>query len=194
MVQKAWSDLLGDWRSLGRVELVWDDGADVVIEVTSDDGRVASVAVPREAAPLGRALAQVSQAVEAEQQRLGLARPRQARAETVETMPVRAMRNDVKLEIELVTPSSQRLRTRTRNLSIGGVFVESDVKLGFDTRVQLCFSLPNMKEPVEVGGVVRWSDGHGFGVQFDGLRARDVYALGKFFERMDASQPQQRSA
>jgi hypothetical protein len=35
---------------------------------------------------------------------------------------------------------------------------------------------------VEVGGQVRWQDAAGAGVSFDGLRAKDVWALGKYFE------------
>ncbi len=44
------------------------------------------------------------------------------------------------------------------------------------------FRVPTQKDMIDVGAVVRWTDDQGFGVQFDGLRARDVWALGKFFE------------
>ena len=44
--------------------------------------------------------------------------------------------------------------------------------------------LPTFKDPIEVGGLVRWQQGAGVGVQFDGLRARDVWALGKYFESL----------
>ena len=40
--------------------------------------------------------------------------------------------------------------------------------------------LPKVKDAIEVGVTVRWTADTGFGVQFDGLRARDVWALGKF--------------
>ena len=42
-------------------------------------------------------------------------------------------------------------------------------------------------EPIEVGATVRWSDDKATGLQFDGLRARDVWALNKYFEQFSAS-------
>ena len=41
-----------------------------------------------------------------------------------------------------------------------------------------------MDEAIEIGAVVRWSDDKATGIQFDGLRARDVWALNKFFEAL----------
>lgn len=74
--------------------------------------------------------------------------------------------------------------TVTRNISLGGVFVEwTGSRFPFGTRVQLRFNVPTQKEAIEVGGTIRWLDDRGFGVQFDGLRARDVWALGKYFEQ-----------
>ncbi len=93
-----------------------------------------------------------------------------------------AKRYAVNLEIEIAIGESLH-RSMTRNLSLGGVFIDTDLRPAFNARVKLRFSIPNQKEPVEVGGVVRWVDPGGFGVQFDGLRARDVWALGKYFEQ-----------
>ena len=70
----------------------------------------------------------------------------------------------------------------TVNLSLAGAFIEAVDKIGFGTRVELKFQVPTQKEAVQVGGEVRWSSENGFGVLFDGLRARDVWALGKYFE------------
>jgi hypothetical protein len=48
--------------------------------------------------------------------------------------------------------------------------------------------LPTQPEPVEVNGDVRWvvskgaSDEIGMGIRFQGLRARDVWALNRFFQ------------
>jgi hypothetical protein len=35
---------------------------------------------------------------------------------------------------------------------------------------------------IEVGATVRWGDAKGVGLQFDGLRARDVWALNEYFK------------
>ena len=94
-----------------------------------------------------------------------------------------SQRYDVQLSVE-VSIGDQKHVSTTRNLSLGGAFMDTDVKPPFNARVTLKFSIPNQREPIQVGGVVRWSDPGGFGVQFDGLRARDVWALGKYFEQL----------
>jgi hypothetical protein len=50
-------------------------------------------------------------------------------------------------------------------------------------RVRISFHVPTMQDPIEVGGTVRWSNADGVGVQFDGLRARDVWALNEYFKQ-----------
>jgi hypothetical protein len=92
----------------------------------------------------------------------------------------RGERHAFELEVEF-TVGEERYLGKTRNLTFGGALIDSDLRLAFGTRIELCFSIPNRKEPVRVGGVVRWSDSTGFGVQFDGLRARDVWSLGFLF-------------
>jgi len=76
----------------------------------------------------------------------------------------------------------------TRNISLGGVFIETDQTLPFGAKLSLKFRVPTQAESIEVDGQVRWleMDGgalRGLGVRFEGLRARDVWALNKFFEK-----------
>jgi uncharacterized protein (TIGR02266 family) len=80
------------------------------------------------------------------------------------------------------------LSTHTRNISLGGVYVESERQLPFGTKVHLKFRVPSQTDVIEVDGQVRWvemEEGHvkGIGIRFEGLRARDVWALNKFFEK-----------
>ena len=70
-----------------------------------------------------------------------------------------------------------------KNLSLGGALIETR-KLPMGERVHVTFRLPTLEDPVATAAVVRWSSGTGIGVQFDGLRARDVWALGKYFESL----------
>ena len=75
----------------------------------------------------------------------------------------------------------------TRNISLGGVFIETESGLPFGARVVMKFRVPTQHEQIEVDGQVRWlemEEGHvrGIGIRFEGLRARDVWALNKFFE------------
>lgn len=77
----------------------------------------------------------------------------------------------------------------SRNLSLGGMFLEVEVAEAppMQSTVLLRFSVPTQREPIEVTGEVRWVDKAvpgqlvGVGIRFQGLRARDVWALNRFF-------------
>lgn len=73
------------------------------------------------------------------------------------------------------------------NLSLGGALVTAGAKFSMGQRVNVSFSIPTLETPIEVGATVRWSDDKATGLQFDGLRARDVWALNKFFEQLTSS-------
>jgi len=70
------------------------------------------------------------------------------------------------------------------NLSLGGALIAAGAKLSMGQRVSITFPIPTQTEEVEIGATVRWSDDKATGLQFDGLRARDVWALNKFFEQL----------
>lgn len=71
-----------------------------------------------------------------------------------------------------------------KNLSLGGALIDAPRKLPMGERVHVTFRLPTLEDPVATAAVVRWSNASGVGVQFEGLRARDVWALGKYFESL----------
>ena len=73
------------------------------------------------------------------------------------------------------------------NLSLGGALVSAGMKFSMGQRVQISFAIPTLEDAVDIGATVRWSDDKATGLQFDGLRARDVWALNKFFEQLPAS-------
>jgi hypothetical protein len=73
------------------------------------------------------------------------------------------------------------------NLSLGGALFAASPRIPMGTRLTISFVVPAMSEAIEVGATVRWSDDNGTGVQFDGLRARDVWALNKYFEQLSPS-------
>ena len=102
-------------------------------------------------------------------------------ARVVGTIRRNLPRHDLELAIDF-TIAGQRHSSTTRMLSLGGAFIASELRPAFNTRLAARFVLPELGTAIEVGGVVRWSDARGFGVQFDGLRAGAVWALGKFFE------------
>jgi uncharacterized protein (TIGR02266 family) len=97
-------------------------------------------------------------------------------------------RYERQLEVEMLFDGKKQV-TRTRNLSLGGLYVETPFPIPIGTTVQLRFQLPTQPEPVEVAADVRWvvnkgssTEEIGMGIRFQGLRARDVWALNRFFQ------------
>jgi uncharacterized protein (TIGR02266 family) len=95
-------------------------------------------------------------------------------------------RYERQLDVEVVSEGKKHT-SRTVNISLGGMFLDSAAPLEIGATVQLRFALPTQPEPVEVAGDVRWvvkKDGanNGIGIRFQGLRARDVWALNQFFQ------------
>ena len=92
-------------------------------------------------------------------------------------------RHDIEIPVEL-THEGQTYSTVTRNMSLGGMFVSLDAPIPFGAVVRVKFSLPELDAPVEVDGHVRWVQPNaGIGVQYVGLRAREVWALQQLFTK-----------
>ena len=64
-----------------------------------------------------------------------------------------------------------------RDMSIGGVFVETDVRPAFGTRVTLTIAFEGMADALELPAIVRWSSPEGLGLQFGLLGARETHAI-----------------
>lgn len=94
-----------------------------------------------------------------------------------------ASRHTVSLAAKVTIDGAPRDATVV-NLSLGGALVETGSKHAMGQRIQLSFLVPTaVAHPIDVGSTVRWADGQGVGLQFDGLRARDVWALNEFFKQ-----------
>jgi uncharacterized protein (TIGR02266 family) len=97
-------------------------------------------------------------------------------------------RYERRLEVEM-TADGKRHLGHSRNISLGGMFVETADLLPMQTTIQVRFRVPTQPEPIDVTGEVRWvesgaggSQASGMGIRFHGLRARDVWALNRFFQ------------
>jgi len=96
-------------------------------------------------------------------------------------------RYDRQLNVELSSDGNDYM-CRSRNMSLGGMHLECRSTLPIGAPVNLRFQIPTQPELVEVAGDVRWvvatpgTDLVGIGVRFHGLRARDVWALNRFFQ------------
>ena len=85
-------------------------------------------------------------------------------------------REPVALDLVLLCDGA-RTPGRTRDLSLGGMFIETDRRLPFGTQVVLEVVVPGAPTPVTIDATVRWADADGVGVQFAALRAVAVWAL-----------------
>ena len=89
--------------------------------------------------------------------------------------------------MEIVVGDGKRHVAHTRNVSLGGMFVETADAIPIGSTINVRFKVPTQPEPVDVTGEVRWIErgtpDHqpGMGIRFHGLRARDVWALNRFF-------------
>ena len=87
-----------------------------------------------------------------------------------------------------MTADGNRHLGHSRNISLGGMFVETAQALPVQTTIQVRFRVPTQPEPIDVTGEVRWVEAggsgqlSGIGIRFHGLRARDVWALNRFFQ------------
>lgn len=65
----------------------------------------------------------------------------------------------------------------TRDLSLGGMFVECAKPPPFGARLSLDVYLPALALPARMNVTVRWSVGPGVGVQFGALRVAETWAI-----------------
>ena len=91
-------------------------------------------------------------------------------------------RYDVWIEAKLTVNGAVTDITMT-NISLGGALV-SGTKQPMGARASITFKVPTLAQPIEVGTTVRWSDAKGVGLQFDGLRAQEVWALNEYFKQL----------
>lgn len=75
--------------------------------------------------------------------------------------------------------------TESRNLSIGGMFLETDHVLPYGAALQIAFRIPTHEHEIKVAASVCWIErGVGFGVKFGALRAVEVWALNQLFAQL----------
>ena len=95
----------------------------------------------------------------------------------------RATRHEVSIPAKLTVDGST-VDSTLLNLSLGGALISSSTKYTMGQHVDIAFRVPTIDQAIEVGATVRWADTKGLGLQFDGLRARDVWALNEYFKQL----------
>ena len=74
---------------------------------------------------------------------------------------------------------------RIKNISMGGLLVAM-ARVPMGQRLTVWFRVPGLENEIEAAGVVRWATDDAVGMQFDGLRAKETWALGKYIESLSA--------
>ncbi|HET7545305.1 MAG TPA: PilZ domain-containing protein [Polyangiaceae bacterium] len=70
-----------------------------------------------------------------------------------------------------------------KDISIGGMFVESTEVVPFGTELTIVGHFAGTKADLRLPGVVRWAKPDGFGVQFGSLGARETHAISQLLKR-----------
>lgn len=65
----------------------------------------------------------------------------------------------------------------SRDLSLGGMFIEGAPEIPFGAELTLALHLPALPQPARVHATVRWVKSDGVGVAFGALRAAETWAL-----------------
>jgi PilZ domain-containing protein len=77
---------------------------------------------------------------------------------------------------------AEAITGRSRDISVGGIFIESEAQVTFGTEVIIVIRLPNTKADFRLPGIIRWMKEDGFGVQFGLLGARETHAISELFK------------
>jgi hypothetical protein len=73
--------------------------------------------------------------------------------------------------------SAERRIGRAKDLSQGGMLIETSNPLAFSTEIVVRVPFGRRDTPTELTGVVRWNHAAGMGVQFGLLGARETHAI-----------------
>jgi PilZ domain len=100
---------------------------------------------------------------------------------------LRTKRSSVRLPLELpviIERDQGQAKGLTRNIGLGGAFIDAAEPLVYDERIRLWLPLHGTEALACLPSVVRWFDPRGFGVQFLELGASEAYALTQLMRAM----------
>jgi Tfp pilus assembly protein PilZ len=72
-----------------------------------------------------------------------------------------------------------------RDISVGGMFVQTETPAAFGAEVIVLITLPSDPKEMRLPGVVRWKRPDGMGVQFGLLGARETHAITEIVKRAE---------
>lgn len=74
------------------------------------------------------------------------------------------------------------------NISLGGVFIETEEEVAYGTKLTVSFALPSLDDPMTVASTVRFAKPGGCGLQFGTLRAMETWALNELFKGLEVAE------
>jgi hypothetical protein len=97
-------------------------------------------------------------------------------------------RSWIDVPVEFTTSDSRETFSGTgRNISLGGIFIETNRIVSFRIEIRVRISFPGHREPLIAPATVRWTCADGMGVQFGLLSARVTHAITEFVRANTAS-------
>ena len=79
-----------------------------------------------------------------------------------------------------------RMEGTARDISLGGMFIETDVPCAQGERITIHLTLPEGRQELSLPAIVRWTSKEGMGVQFGLLGARDTHEITTFVAAHEA--------
>jgi len=79
----------------------------------------------------------------------------------------------------------RKFKSYILDISIGGVFIETNAKFPVGKDLLLKFSLPDHPQPFTLNGKIAWSSAKGFGVKFDNVNVSQGDILKSFIEQKE---------
>ncbi|MGH7296513.1 MAG: PilZ domain-containing protein [Polyangiaceae bacterium] len=73
--------------------------------------------------------------------------------------------------------ATARAAGRAKDISLGGMFLETSTPLAFGADLVVHVTMPGQKTSFAIPAVVRWLGGGGMGVQFGLIGARETHAI-----------------
>lgn len=92
-------------------------------------------------------------------------------------------RVEIDTEVSCERQGAAAFTGMAKDISIGGMFIESSEVLPFGTELSIVGRLPGTKGELKLPAIVRWAKPHGFGVQFGSLGARETHAISQLLKR-----------
>lgn len=92
--------------------------------------------------------------------------------------------------VEFVSQNDEvpvRMEGLARDISLGGMFIETEVPCAEGERMTIHLTLPEGRHELSLPAVVRWTSREGMGVQFGLLGARDTHEITQFIAAREAS-------